>query len=1038
MPFHATNRFLLRTFVGLALVTSVFSAAYGSAHAAVRADASRARTTLDTTPPDTTIATHPSLVSSTTSATFTFTSELRATFGCSLDGAAYTSCTSPKSYSGLANHAIHTFRVRATDSAGNVDPTPASYSWIVWAAGDTTPPDTTITSHPAAVTNATSASFGFSSEAGATFACSLDAGAYAACTSPKAYSGLANGSHIFLVRATDAAHNTDASPASFTWTVDTVAPDTTITSHPAASTNSTSASFGFSSEAGATFACALDAGAYAACTSPKAYTGLANGSHTFLVRATDAAGNTDASPASFAWTVDAVAPDTTITSHPAALTNVTDASFGFSSEAGATFACALDAGAYAACTSPKAYTGLANGSHTFLVRATDAAGNTDASPASFTWTVDTVAPDTTITSHPAASTNATDASFGFSSEAGASFACSLDAGAYAACSSPKAYSGLASGSHTFSVRATDAAGNTDASPASFTWTVDAVAPDTTITSHPAALTNSTSASFGFSSEAGATFACALDAGAYAACSSPKAYTALADGNHTFSVRATDGAGNTDASPASFSWTVDTAAPDTTITSHPAAPTNATGASFAFSSEAGASFACSLDGAAYSACSSPNAYTGLADGSHTFSVRATDAAGNTDGSPASFSWLVDTIAPTSSIRCNGGGCTGVFTTNVDVTLSATDAGSGIAKILYTLDGSDPSPVHGAVYLGDFALTATTTVRFRAYDAAGNEEAIASSTITIDTTPPETTITSNPLALTNATDANFAFTSEAGASFACALDAGAYTACSSPAGYTGLSDGSHTFSVRATDTAGNTDPSPASFTWTVDTVAPDSNFDATPATLTNATGATFAFSSEAGATFTCSLDGGTYAGCSSPHTISGLADGSHTFAVFATDTAGNTDASPETFTWEIDTVAPDTTIDKHPSSPTNDTAASFLFSSEAGATFACSLDGGAYTDCASPQAYTGLADGDHTFSVRATDGAGNTGAPVASTLDGRHRRARDQPRRAPAHADQLEERRLRILVRVRCDPRVLAGRRRLHAVHVTQRLPGSVRR
>ena len=56
-------------------------------------------------------------------------------------------------------------------------------------------------------------------------------------------------------------------------------------------------------------------------------------------------------------------------------------------------------------------------------------------------------------------------------------------------------------------------------------------------------------------------------------------------------------------------------------------------------------------------------------------------------------------------------------------------------------------------------------------------------------------------------------------------------------------------------------------------------------------------------------------------------------------------------------------------------------------------------------------------------------------GRHRRARDQPRRAPADADQLEERRLRILVRGRCGPRVLAGRRRLHSVHVTQRLPGS---
>ena len=45
------------------------------------------------------------------------------------------------------------------------------------------------------------------------------------------------------------------------------------------------------------------------------------------------------------------------------------------------------------------------------------------------------------------------------------------AGAYAACASPKAYSGLSTGSHRFSVRATDAAGNSDASPATKTWTV---------------------------------------------------------------------------------------------------------------------------------------------------------------------------------------------------------------------------------------------------------------------------------------------------------------------------------------------------------------------------------------------------------------------------------------------------------------------------------------------------------------------------------------------------------------------------------------
>jgi hypothetical protein len=87
---------------------------------------------------------------------------------------------------------------------------------------------------------------------------------------------------------------------------DTLAPETTITSTPTDPTTSTSATLAFSSsDAGSTFECKLDAGSYGSCTSPKSYTSLSTGSHTFMVRATDAASHVDPTPSIYTWTVTA-------------------------------------------------------------------------------------------------------------------------------------------------------------------------------------------------------------------------------------------------------------------------------------------------------------------------------------------------------------------------------------------------------------------------------------------------------------------------------------------------------------------------------------------------------------------------------------------------------------------------------------------------------------------------------------------------------------------------------------------------------------
>ncbi len=94
-------------------------------------------------------------------------------------------------------------------------------------------------------------------------------------------------------------------------------------------------------------------------------------------------------------------------------------------------------------------------------------------------------------------------------------------------------------------------------------------------------------------------------------------------------------------------TADTTPPETTITSGPSGTITSTSADFGSgSSEAGSSFECRLDGSSWSGCSSPKSYTGLAFGTHTFEARATDAAGNTDSSPAARSFTVDTTTSTT--------------------------------------------------------------------------------------------------------------------------------------------------------------------------------------------------------------------------------------------------------------------------------------------------------------------------------------------------------------------------------------------------------
>jgi Ca2+-binding RTX toxin-like protein len=187
---------------------------------------------------------------------------------------------------------------------------------------------------------------------------------------------------------------------------------------------------------------------------------------------------------------------------------------------------------------------------------------------------------------------------------------------------------------------------------------------------------------------------------------------------------------------------DTTAPDTTIDSSPTDPSNSSSASFTFSgTDTGgsgvASFECKLDGGSFASCTSPQNYSGLADGSHTFEVRAIDAAGNTDQTPASFTWVIDATAPTVTIDQAAGQADPTGNSPINFTVVFSEDVTGFTNADVSLSGTGGATT--AVVTGGPAtynvevsgMTANGTViasipANAAADAVGNNSAASTST------------------------------------------------------------------------------------------------------------------------------------------------------------------------------------------------------------------------------------------------------------------------------------------------------------------------
>jgi hypothetical protein len=169
------------------------------------------------------------------------------------------------------------------------------------------PADTSISSGPGEgeeiATN--TPSFGFSSnDPSVTFQCSIDAGPFSACASGGGVGPVAPGSHTLGVRSVDPRGNTDTTPATRSFAVESDQPETTISKGPKKKTKKRKATFAFGSdEPGSTFECKVDKKPFVDCTSPRRLKKVKIGRHTFQVRAIDAVGNIDATVDQHRWRV---------------------------------------------------------------------------------------------------------------------------------------------------------------------------------------------------------------------------------------------------------------------------------------------------------------------------------------------------------------------------------------------------------------------------------------------------------------------------------------------------------------------------------------------------------------------------------------------------------------------------------------------------------------------------------------------------------------------------------------------------------------
>ncbi len=737
---------------------------------------------------------------------------------------------------------------------------------------------------------------------------------------------------------------------------------------------------------------------------------------------------------------------------------------------------------------------LPSGSYTYTVRASDPAGNTGATSAGRTITVDATAPIAAITAvsgsdvaiaNGGRTPDTTPTLSGTSSEAGqvellrdgvVVTSVAVSAAGTWVLSDP----GTTPGDHVYSIRAIDAAGNVGASSAGFALTVFApdTAPPGTPTINPVGgadgVVNAAEASAGITLTGAAEPNSAVSvtwggitrsAGTASASGSWSVNFAPAEipasGNTTISAIATDAAGNrsvagsrqvfVDRTPpsASIDSINDNVAPGTGVIGNGGTTNDTTPTLSGSASELG-QVQILRDGAAIGTATVGSggnwSFTdpGAAAGAHSYTVVATDAAGNTGTTSAARTLVVDTTVPdttppaTPTVNPVGG---------ADGVVNAAEAGAGItltgaaepnSTVSVTWSGTTRTGTATAggtwsipFAAGEIPASGNTTISAIATDAAGNRSVAGSRQVFVDRTPPSASIDSindnvapgtgvigNGGTTNDTTPTLSGSASELGQVQILRDGAAIGTATVGSGGNWSFTDpgaaaGAHSYTVVATDAAGNTGTTSAARTLVVDTTVPDTTPPGAPAinpvggadgvvSIAEANaGLSITGTAEAGSTVSVSWSGTTRTGTASaggtwsiPFAAGEIpGSGNTTITATATDAAGNRSnagsrpvvvdrtAPSASIATISDNVAPDTGAIGN-GGTTNDTTPTLSGSASELGQVQILRDGAAIgtatVGSGGNWSFTdpGAAAGAHSYTVVATDAAGNTGAPSAA--------------------------------------------------------------